>query len=356
MKTNLLYVPLTLLLAVVVASCGGGNSGGTPTPAAATPIPPTLSANVSALALVVSGSSRSLIFTNVGTSTAVAVTYSISPALPTGTTISPASCGDIAAAATCTLTVTPGATLSASAGAPNPTPTTLSIAGTNTNTLARTIDVLTYGSVYQSGYVFAIDDTKPVTGSIGGTVAALVDQASAFGTAIQWSSVAGGGPAFDDIAGISQASTNPPDACKGNSDGACNSQAIVAFYSPPNTTPAINRSSYAAGLCTVTIAGYADWYLPAVCELGYDAGGGGGPSGSACGSSTTPVAQNMQLNLVENGMGNLAGYYWSSTERSGTPDQHSFMQSVSPTGSNSYQAAFPKDFQYGVRCARALTF
>jgi hypothetical protein len=339
LKKNPLSVPAAFLLAIVVASCGGGNSPG---PSAA----PTLSANVSALALIVSGNARKLIFTNIGGKTAVAVTYSISPALPPGTTISPASCGDIAAASSCTLTVTPGATPSASAGAPNLTPATLSIAGTNTNTLARTIDVVTYGSVYQSGYVFAIDDTKPSTGSIGGTVTALTDQSSA---GLPWSPSVGS--PFE-IAGINETSTHPPDACTGNSDGACNSRAILAYYSPPTTNPAANPSLYAAGLCTSPIADYSDWYLPAICEMGYDTV----PNGSGCGSAGSPTVQNMQSNLTDHGIGGLSAYYWSSTQASNfLPPNYAFI-SFFATGGGSAQYVFPKDFQFNVRCARALTF
>lgn len=60
-----------------------------------------------------SGAARTLTITNTGAAAATNVTYTFSPALPSGTTISPTSCGTIAPAATCVLTITPGATPSA---------------------------------------------------------------------------------------------------------------------------------------------------------------------------------------------------------------------------------------------------
>jgi hypothetical protein len=104
--------------------------------------------------------------------------------LPSGTTITPASCTNIAPLGTCVLTIRPGATPSAVAYDTNPTPITLSVQGTNTNTLTPTLNIVALASVYQSGFIYSIDDTTPITRSIGGKVAALTDQSNG----IIWSS------------------------------------------------------------------------------------------------------------------------------------------------------------------------
>lgn len=320
-----------------------------------TPIPvplTTLSASVTTLALKTNGIARIITITNLGEKVALNVSYSSSPALPAGTTITPASCGSIAPGGTCVLTITPGATPSAPPGVINPTPITLTIAGSNTNKLTPTINVLAYGSVYQSGFVFSFDDTTPNTGSVGGKVAALTDQAAPGPNGIIWSSNGNGGTSsdvsFDNIAGIYETSTHPPDICNGATDGACDSGAIVSFYTPP-----VNLAFYAAGLCKATIGGFSDWYLPAICEMGYDTGGGSG-----CGTSVAPLLQNMQSNLVDNGnIGGLTsgGNYWSSTEYSGSPDTIAWFQLFGTSG-GSNQSLEIKGDQVNVRCARALTF
>src|SRR3990167_7975344 len=100
----------------------------------AAPSTTTLSSSVSTLALSVNntslnaaltGTPRLITITNSGSNSATSVTYSPSPALPSGTTISPSSCGTIAASGTCVLTITPGSTASATAGNTSPTPITL---------------------------------------------------------------------------------------------------------------------------------------------------------------------------------------------------------------------------------------
>jgi hypothetical protein len=360
LKKNPSYLLLTVLLASAVASCGGGSSGSAPGSSIAPPmqlVSTTLSTNVSFLALSVNnvgqsanltGNARTITLTNTGSATATAVNYVPSRALPAGTTISPASCGDMQPTAICILTVTPGATPSATPGDRSPTPLALIIAGTNTNTLAPTVDVLTFGSVYQSGFVFAIDDTSPVNGGVGGKVAALAEQALGYPNGIRWSSDSAGNPALDNIAGISEVSTNGPNSCSGKTDGACNTRIIVAFYSNQSVTP----QSYAAGLCTAAIGGYLDWYLPAICEMGYDNAG----FNAGCGSSSSPVTQNIQSSLMDNPVTDIsAGYYWSSTEYSPRPDIFAFLQNLQIGGLPPGQWAAYKDNPIGVRCARALT-
>ncbi|KTD08261.1 DUF1566 domain-containing protein [Legionella jamestowniensis] len=316
-----------------------------------------LSSSVSTLALQTNGVPRIITITNRGNESAFNVTYKTSSAfraaaLPTGTTITPTRCGTIAPGGKCTLRINPGASPSAAPGNTNPTPITLTIEGDNTNSLKPTINILTYGSVYQSGFLFAIDDSTPNSGSIGGKVAALVDQSFPM-SGIIWSSNGNGGTtgdaALDIIPGILETSVNPPSACNGAIEGACNSNVIITYYSPPQTNLAVNLSYYAAGLCEATIGGYSDWYLPAICEMGYDAFS----TGSGCGSQANPRLQNMQSNLVENNVGNLFGVYWSSTEGSINPAGAAWAQLFLIGGTT--QDRDDKFEQRGVRCVRALT-
>ncbi len=263
---------------------------------------------------------RSLTITNTGASTANNVTYSISPALPTGTTITPASCSSIAAGGTCILTITPGTTPSGAANAA-PTISVLTITGTATT---AGIIVLTYGNRFQNGFVFAIDDSTAITGSVGGKVASLADEAAPGTT--YWSTDAGGLPVADDIV-----------AAEDNNNGAANTTAIVAFY------PGVNPAFYAAGICN-NIA----WYLPAACEMGY------GVPFPICGTAAAPSLQNMMSNLVDNGgIGGLsASPYWSSTQTSLTGGTQAIYLDFTPA---STLARTFKMTQYAVRCVRAIT-
>ncbi len=362
LRTEFSYSLLVIVIAIAVASCGGDGTGsglnpGAPpqNPGVPPQTPTTLNISVASLALAVSGVARKITITNTGSTAATAVGYAASPPLPAGTTISPATCGDLAPAATCVLTVTPGSTPSAAAGNASPNPVVVTVAGSNTNTVSPSLNILGFGSVYQSGYVFAIDDTVPDTVSIGGKVAALSDQAPPSPLGIIWSSNGNGGSTanvvFDNIPGIYETSTNPPDTCNGSVDGVCNAQVIIGFYSPPTTNPAVNLANYAAGVCAGSIGGVSNWYLPAICEMGPDATS----LGTGCGTSGSPTRQNMQTNLVDQGnIGNLTGVYWSSTESSVNPSSTAIAQFFA-TGASSFQAANNKNLQLGARCVRAIT-
>jgi hypothetical protein len=129
-----------------------------------------LSVNNTELNAALTGTPRSITITNTGTAAAEGIAYSTSTAPPADAGVSTTCAATLAAAASCTITVTPGLTPTAAAGDLNPVPVVLSILGSNTNTVTTVVSVLTYGSVYQSGYVFAIDDTTAVSGSIGGKV------------------------------------------------------------------------------------------------------------------------------------------------------------------------------------------
>ncbi|MBY0545522.1 MAG: DUF1566 domain-containing protein [Gammaproteobacteria bacterium] len=283
----------------------------------------TLSASVSTLALAASGNAREITIRNVGGSSAYNVSYSLSPALPSGSTITPANCGTMATSATCVLTITPGAT-------PSNTPSTLSIQGVNTNALTSDIYILAFGSIYQEGYVFNIDDTTAIDGSIGGTIASLTDNSSG----IQW---------YNGSFVITGASSL--------TDGASNTTQIITVQ---------GAGSYAASICanyTIDSSGnspcatgtcYTSWNLPAICQMGPAS------NSSGCTAGTPNMADNLSLLLNCSGSSCLSGFYWSSTEYSSSPQNSSWFQVFSPGGA-SFQNAATKSNLYQVRCVRNIT-
>jgi hypothetical protein len=371
-----------------------------------------LSTSVATMALSTGGNPREITITNTGSLAAVNVYYSSSPALPSGTVITPATCGTIAPSGTCVLTITPGATPSATPGDIAPTPITLSIAGDNVSTSSVALNIVTYGSVYQAGFIYSIDDTTATTGSIGGKVAALNDQAEPYinsgpqATSVLWSSNGGGDVSYDIIPLIAEISTSNDSyaaaqvafnttytntsaypfpssasflACAGGTDGACNSANILALYNyyitnysvacDPNSGgtggctlsmgPTASTDD-AAGLCSVSNSGgYADWYLPAVCEMGPAS------NGSSCPVGGQDMADNLPSLIGDPsaatpgtscslGGSCLAGNYWSSTEASANPQYSAWSQYFASSGGSGQTIVF-KLLTLGVRCARALT-
>jgi hypothetical protein len=331
------------------------------------PVSTTLTASVSSLGLSVNnptlnaaltGNPRSITITNTGSIPATNVNYTVTPALPSGASITPASCGTIAPGGTCVLTITPGSSASAAASV-------ISLQGDQTNSLTPSVDIVTYGTIYEGGYVFSVNDTTATTGSIGGTVAAQQNQSAG----IIWSSnsagVYDGGISIWGIDELSSTSTPQPNAgspqpatlvtgqanCNGATGGSCNSNNIVVWYSTPNTSPSISFSFYAAGVCKSTINGFSDWYLPSVCELGYG-------SSSGCGTAGAPAIQNMASSLVDNPVSGVAlagNIYWSSTEFSSVPQTIAWAEDFSSTAGSSTQIDESKSLLLFVRCARALT-
>lgn len=370
MNTNSTRAAILANAMLLMAACGdgGGHHDASAPPAPPAPTTTTLAASVTSLALSVtglteygvagtpsSGAVRNIVLTNTGDVTTQGLNYQTS-GLPSGTNID-LSCAVLGPHQSCMIAVTPGAT-PLTTMAVVPTPATLEISGTNTNTLTIDISVLTYGNIYQGGYIFAFDDTTPTTGSVGGKVLAQSDQANS----IIWGSDGSGGVANDAIYGIDQLSTRfTPSpaagqvagqaACDGALDGSCNTNNIYAYYQTAAASAPINTSSYAAGSCKVTIEGYSDWYLPAICEMGYDTAN----LGSTCGSATTPTLQNVQSNLVgPNELGPVpAGDYWTSTLPASNPQGGAFRQHLQGGGAD-LQYTNIKALQYAARCARAL--
>lgn len=294
---------MSLCSAVLLAACGGSGGGaGAPTGGGATPsttlsISPTdlvLSVNDTARSPTLTGRPRVFTIRNTGTAPALAVIYAVatgSPAFPVdATTLS--NCTTLAPGATCTITVTPGATATSARGDQSPVPVRLSVGGSNTNLLSPTVQVVGYANVYQGGYVFAIDDTTPNTGSVGGKVAALEDAGGLPVPTKPWST-----------------SNNNVAASASLTDGQANTAAILAQYAGLELP-----ANYAAGLCNLSASGgQTDWYLPAICEMGHDEAG----AGTSCGSAAAPLVENMQSNLVADGtLTGLPPRYWSSTQSS----------------------------------------
>ena len=329
------------------------------------------------------GNPRQITITNTGTSIATGITVT-SANLPIGTTISTTCGSSLAPAEACSITVSPGSIANADeTGTACTINTSLPIAGSVTVNSADSGDlsidvvVLGYGCIYQSGYVYSIDDAysrHSMTQSIGGKVAALQDAAHR----IIWSANSSG--TFDtpgiSIWGIDETSTsaNPSpnestpgypailepgqSNCDGNVDGACNTSNIVTYYSTI-ASPAVNPNNYAAGLCTETVGGYSDWYLPAICELGSSISSPNATQGAGC--LGNPFQQNMIDNLAPLviprcvGSSCLSPIYWSSTESSLESQQTIvWIQSFLSDG-NGGQYSGGKYNKLPVRCARALT-
>lgn len=307
-----------------------------------------------------SGVARTITITNTGSVDAdnLSINY---PSWPSGTTAS-SNCGStLAASASCSITITPGGTASSNGASPctggtAPIASNLSISADNANSVSTDVLLLGYGCIYQGGYIYAFDDTTSSSASVGGKVATIFNQSGS----IIWSSNSSG--TFDGgvaIYGISETSTtsspNPSSgqvsgqsACNGATDGSCDTNNIYTYYQNNATGAPINPSFYAAGLCKTTISSYSDWYLPSICELGYDTSG----AGSGCGSSGAPALQNMQSNLVDfNSLGLMSGAYWSSTELSTGAQGTVWRQNFNASGSSG-QFVNSKAFSLSLRCSR----
>ncbi len=365
----------------------------------------TLNVSLSNLALSVSGltwqgnpsgKARAIVITNTGAhaATGLAINY---PTFPAGTSAS-STCGAILnPGSSCSITVTPGATATSdcSIGTGSAAiPDVINVGADNGNSVSTNVVVLNYGCIYQEGYVFSMDDTTPSTSSIGGTVAALQDQATNMlwgsngqdANSVSYDIIPGigdtstsssGTPTFQDFVTYFQAtytgslglSANNFNNCNGRTDGRCNTANIVTFYNYYQTnygvgaapyTPsaaATSKAYYPAGVCDDYDSGnYRDWYLPAVCEVTHD-DTSIRTDVAGCGTQSNPLMQNIEQNLFERGAGNIATgtHFWSSTEYMyNSPETYAWNGFMWP-------AFFPagggdKNDRINVRCVRSLTF
>ncbi len=292
----------------------------------------TLTTSATDLALDINGIPRIITVTNTGTKTAEDLAIQM-PTWPAGTTAS-STCGStLAPGASCTITVTPGATATANCNAgtgSEPAPGEVTVSASNASSVTSNVVVLTFGCIYQKGFVFAIDDSTPATASIGGTVATLVDLGS-----FTWSN--GGSLVVTGAQSLTDGATNTATIITVQGAGsyaasACDAYSIDSAGNSPCTT----------GTC------YTGWYLPAVCQMGTSGLQAGCPVGLA----------NMQTNLsalISGCVGpsclSTASNYWTSTEFSGLPTTFARMQNYSGGGS---QFNDNKNFSYPLRCARNL--
>lgn len=259
---------LAATLPAILFACGGGGGGGglpfapiavAPTPDVPPPPPPApppavapppaaqtttltpsvvtlaLSANNPGLNAALTGAMRTITITNTGLYDAKGLTATVSPALPPGSSFA-TNCGSVlSAGSSCQVTVAPGLTPTA-APLTAPVPSTLRVTGENTNASITDIHILSYGSVYQAGYVFNLDDSTAPTASVGGKVLALSPESNGE----SW--------------GPDGTTTGIPFG-----DSRATTQAIVDLF-PGQPSAAKTCVSSSAG-------GYSDWYLPGYCEM-----------------------------------------------------------------------------------------
>lgn len=194
-----------------------------------------LSANNPGLNAALTGVMRTITITNTGLYETKGLTVTASPPLPPGSSFGTNCDSVVPAGSSCQVTVAPGLTPTA-APLTAPVPSTLRVAGENTTVSAVDIHILSYGSLYQAGYVFALDDTTTSTGSVGGKVLAL--------------SAEPGVQIWGPDGSISGAPYG---------DGRAATRVIVDMF-PDQPSAAKTCASNARG-------GYSDWYLPGICEV-----------------------------------------------------------------------------------------
>lgn len=313
------------------------------------------------------GTPRQIKITNTGSPNATNVVVNTS-GLPSDALVSPSSCGTIAAnGGECVITVTPGATASSNTSSALCTTGVKpegSVSVTADGGLSASVEtyVLSYGCIYQGGFIYSVDDTTANTGSIGGKTAAVTDTYPGQPTPSSVATPNWGAYGID--LGSSLYDNNP----QGKNNGSANSAAIINALTTNYSSPPYNGGSpvplpdYAAGLCSimsVDAAGtpsctapsscYTNWYLPAICELApYD------------NTNCTSGSSNIQQQLFENtliprstlGLVNASAYS-SSTASSSVPALFSMGAYFDTDGFD--QLLLGKNRRFGIRCSRALT-
>ncbi len=284
---------------------------------------PPLRLSLTTLALKVGGFNR--VITITATTAVKQVKYTLVPALPAGSRVSPASCGDMKAGSTCELTIHPGAKPSAAAGTTQK-PSVLRVQGIDTPELTTAITVLGFGSVYQQGYVFALNDSISAHQSVDASTMALTDN----GTQIAWHQGANA------VTKATSLVNGVMDTAKIHAKYATelNAANLCATY----TIDAVGHSPCQAGaIC------YSHWYLPSICEMGPTA------EHANCEQGVANIVTNVVLTPY--GLGDLSGAYWSSTEiNAGNSWVQNFVE-----GDASAQLPMAKDFQLSVRCVRRVS-
>jgi hypothetical protein len=283
----------------------------------------------------VASKARTLTITNTSNFMASNVTYTISPALPTGTTISPSSCGNINHLGTCTLTITPG--FIPSTAAPNlPTPSVITVSGVNTNKQQANITILTYANNYQGGYVYSMDDSPLPGNSIEGKVSSVTPVSTSSASSFPWDSLQS-----CIINGIC-----PSVPGTSLTDGQNNTTLITTALETQGALP----NTFAASVCASSSSGgHTDWYLPAICEMSFMAAG---QVFGYQGSTTIPLIQNM-VNIYNAypsySYGAVGSEYWSSFQPAETP---AFFVSLISAGNFSIQGYAAEYKPMTIFCSR----
>lgn len=202
-----LHHTLTAALSLTLLACGGGGEADTST---------VLGTSTTALTVATSGTARMISVTNKGLFPTRDLRFCATD-LPAGTEVRSTCTASLLPGASCLLVVTPGPNPSALPGDPAPLSALIEMAGENTNTLRVQLNVIAYASVYQGGFVFALDDTTPLTRSVGGKVLTTADLIGGS----YWS------PTLVAISGINDNSVAGADSCDGALDGRCNTQRIL---------------------------------------------------------------------------------------------------------------------------------
>lgn len=302
--------------------------------------------------------SRTLSITNNGQGTATNLSIAFDPVLSAGTSVdttASTACTSTTVLAqndSCTVSITPGTPSNIGSA---PASNTMTVTASNaSNSVSAAIITLTYGSLYGDGYVFSIDDSTASTSSVGLVKVAATSDLSAF----PWDA----DPA---CASSPYQCTHAPSASSTtNGTNLSTPEAGNTYLIWNQLSNLESADSYAAGACVtyVSSGNYNDWYLPAICEMGYEASVFG--AGSGCGGQATPLIQNMQSNLIDidNGSslalglvngGNL-GTFWSSSTYPPYPRSNARYQTFSSSGSASIQRYYYKFGEYGVRCVRGF--
>ncbi len=298
-----LKLTLTTLSASLFVGCGGGgstNADGSGSDALDTP-PALLEASTPALVLASAGTARFLKVTNPSTVTAEALELRVT-GLPSGSTAHSSCPVELPPDGSCLVLIRPGGRPSAKEGDLAPVPAKLTLRGSNTNVLEVNVSVITHGSFHQGGFVFSLNDQTAITGSVSGKVVATADTSPA----AYWS------PATSEVTGISDNALAGASSCNGAVDGRCNTPRILAHFTS-------GGRNFAAAQCADSReGGFADWYLPALCEMGYSTVDTGN---AICGTRDAPlVPDNLRSRLLDVGpIGTFSDHYWTSTQASQNP-------------------------------------
>ncbi|MDI9818367.1 MULTISPECIES: DUF1566 domain-containing protein [unclassified Legionella] len=273
------------------------------------------------------GNARIIRIENTGSIPANNVQVSTS-GFPAGTSITSNGCtGTLNAGANCDITITPGGTASPDNSAnacttspgTEPLPTVVTVSADNAPSTNINVLVLGYGCIYQGGFLFSVDDSTSNTGSIGGKVAALIDEESANPNGFEWAPAVPDNTTADSI-----------------TDGFANTHSLaVPVDQYPAAQACLNKSAQ----------GFIDWFMPAICELGRFAGIGIDPG---CGVANANLYSTLHTNNL-GGFGNFS--YWSSTQFSGLPEFLAWYQFFGDGNLTNIS----KTFELRVRCVRAFT-